>query len=117
MATKTPSTLKMGWMLVLFDLPVTTKRDRDQATKFRKKLLDDGYSMLQFSVYMRSCPSWERMKKHARRLRMYAPRGGNIRAILMTEKQWIKSIAIVSELYKKQKKTDNPHQLSIFENW
>ncbi|MDD9851502.1 MAG: CRISPR-associated endonuclease Cas2 [Gammaproteobacteria bacterium] len=44
-------------MLVLFDLPVTTKRERDKATRFRKKLLDDGYSMLQFSVYMRSCPS------------------------------------------------------------
>ena len=63
MATGTPSTLKMGWMLVLFDLPVTTKRERGQATRFRKKLLDDGYSMLQFSVYMRSCGSWERMQK------------------------------------------------------
>ncbi len=117
MATTTPSTLKMGWMLVLFDLPVTTKRERDQATRFRKKLLGDGYSMLQFSVYMRSCSSWERMKKHARRLRLFAPEGGNIRAILMTEKQWVKSIAIVSETYRKQKKTDQPHQLSLFQNW
>lgn len=117
MVTNAPSTLKMGWMLVLFDLPVTTKRERDQATKFRKKLLDDGYSMLQFSVYMRSCNSWERMKKHSRRLRIYAPEGGNIRAILMTEKQWIKSIAIISENYRKQKKVAEMHQLSIFENW
>ena len=88
-----------------------------QAARFRKKLLDDGYSMLQFSVYMRSCGSWERMQKHARRLRVFAPVGGNIRAILMTEKQWVKSIAIVSESYRKKKKTDLPHQLSIFENW
>ena len=117
MATGTPSTLKMGWMLVLFDLPVTSKRERGQAARFRKKLLDDGYSMLQFSVYMRSCGSWERMQKHARRLRVFAPVGGNIRAILMTEKQWIKSIAIISESYRKKKKTDLPHQLSIFENW
>lgn len=117
MVTKTRSTLKMGRILVLFDLPVTTKRERDQATRFRKKLLDDGYSMLQFSVYMRSCSSWERMKKHARRLQIYAPEGGNIRAIMLTEKQWVKSIAIVSECYRKQKKADKPHQLTIFENW
>jgi len=117
MAAKTSSTLKMGWMVVLFDLPVTTKRERDKATGFRKKLLDDGYSMLQFSVYMRSCSSWERMKKHARRLRIYAPEGGNIRAVLITEKQWIKSIAIVSEDYRKRKKAAEPCQLSLFENW
>ena len=117
MATGTPSSLKMGWMLVLFDLPVGTKRERDEATRFRKQLLDDGYNMLQFSVYMRSCNSWERMQKHARRLRGFAPQGGNIRAILMTEKQWIKSIAIVSEHYRKKKKTGEMQQLSMFENW
>ncbi len=117
MSAQAQSSLKMGWMLVLFDLPVSSKRERDRATKFRKQLLDDGYSMLQFSVYMRSCASWERMKKHSTRLQIYAPQGGNIRAILMTEKQWAKSIAIISEDYRKQKKADNPHQLNIFENW
>lgn len=117
MAARTPSTLKMGWILVLFDLPVSTRRERSQATRFRKQLLDDGYNMLQFSVYMRSCSSWERMKKHAHRLQVYAPEGGNIRAIFMTEKQWIRSIAIVSEHYRIQKKIGEPHQLSIFENW
>lgn len=117
MATTTPSTLKMGWMLVLFDLPVSTKKERERATRFRKQLLDDGYSMLQFSVYMRSCSSWERMQKHANRLKIYAPNGGNIRAIMMTEKQWIKSIAIVSENYKKKHKINELQQLSLFENW
>ncbi|MGI9558892.1 MAG: CRISPR-associated endonuclease Cas2 [Thermodesulfobacteriota bacterium] len=117
MATGTPSPLKMGWMLVLFDLPVTTKRERGRATRFRKNLLDDGYTMLQFSVYMRSCSSWERMQKHAQRLKIYAPEGGNIRAIMMTEKQWVKSIAIVGEDYKRRKKVTELHQLNMFENW
>ncbi len=117
MVAETPSTLKMGWMLVLFDLPVGTKRERKQATQFRQHLLDDGYSMLQFSVYMRSCNSWERMRKHARRLRIFAPEGGNIRAIQMTEKQWVRSIAIISEHYRKTKKTSEMQQLSMFENW
>jgi len=107
----------MGWMLVLFDLPVTTKRQRKVATQFRNRLLDDGYSMLQFSVYMRSCNSWERMKKHAHRLRLIAPSGGNIRAIMITEKQWEKSIAILGQRYKQKKKLTKLQQLDIFENW
>ena len=117
MGSQTPSTLKMGWILVLFDLPVDTKRSRDKATHFRNKLLDDGYNMLQYSVYMRSCSSWERMKKHANRLRLFAPEGGNIRAIFMTEKQWIKSIAIIGDDYQKKKKIIPLPQLGMFENW
>ena len=110
-----PSSLKMGWMLVLFDLPVSTKKERDEATSFRKNLLDDGYIMLQFSVYMRSCTSWERMKKHSRRLTNVAPVGGNIRVIFITEKQWGKSIAIISNRYKR--KVPVPHQLNLSEFW
>ena len=117
MGSQIKSSLKMGWMLVLFDLPVTTKKQRKIATKFRNRLLEDGYSMLQFSVYMRSCSSWERMKKHAHRLRLIAPSGGNIRAIMITEKQWEKSITIVSQSYTKTKKISKPQQLDIFENW
>ena len=46
---------KMGWLMVAFDLPVTTKAGRKSATNFRKFLLDDGYQMMQFSVYVRPC--------------------------------------------------------------
>ena len=90
-------------MLVMFDLPVTTKKQRKIATLFRNRLLDDGYSMLQFSIYVRSCNSWERMKKHAHRLRLIAPSGGNIRAVMITEKQWERSITIVAKNYQKTK--------------
>ena len=51
----------MGWMIVAFDLPVVEKEQRKAATRFRKFLLDDGYQMLQFSVYARSLVSHARM--------------------------------------------------------
>lgn len=104
-------------MLVMFDLPVATKKQRKIATQFRNRLLDDGYSMLQFSVYMRSCSSWERMKKHALRLRLIAPTGGNVRAIMITERQWEKSITIAGKHYEQTKKLPKLQQLDIFENW
>ncbi len=41
---------KMGWLVVAFDLPVVEKEQRKAATDFREYLLDDGYTMMQFSV-------------------------------------------------------------------
>ena len=109
--------LRMGWMLALFDLPVTTKKQRKVAHQFRKFLLDDGYMMLQFSVYMRFCPSWERMNKHAQRLKIGAPSGGNIRVFFLTEKQWGKSISIVSKDYVEQHNGSEPEQLELSLFW
>jgi CRISPR-associated protein Cas2 len=62
------SSFKMGWILAMFDLPVVTKEERKVATGFRKFLLDDGYVMVNFSVYARPCTNWEQMRKHAKRL-------------------------------------------------
>ena len=50
------------WVMVMFDLPVGTKRQRKVAARFRKDLLEDGFWMLQFSVYARPCSSQENQK-------------------------------------------------------
>ncbi|WOV91523.1 MAG: CRISPR-associated endonuclease Cas2 [Candidatus Zeuxoniibacter abyssi] len=105
---------KVGWILVMFDLPVDTKKNRDKATKFRKSLLDDGYVMIQFSVYMRACPTYDRMKKHQFRLMKITPYGGNVRAIFITDKQWEKSISVTGERYNKRLRPTNQLELSEF---
>ena len=46
---------RLMWIMVIFDLPVGTKKQRHAATKFRNFLLDQGFTMSQFSVYMRFC--------------------------------------------------------------
>ena len=58
------------WLFVFFDLPVLTKLQRKQATQFRKALEKDGFSMMQFSVYVRHCPSKENMEVHVKRVRL-----------------------------------------------
>ncbi len=45
---------KMGWLLVVFDLPVLSREQRQRATAFRKYLLDEGFVMVQWSVYTRA---------------------------------------------------------------
>ncbi|CAG0909178.1 unnamed protein product [Cyprideis torosa] len=56
------------WILVLFDLPTETKKERRDASIFRKKLIQDGFSMFQFSIYLRHCPSKENMNVHIERI-------------------------------------------------
>lgn len=45
------------WLFVMFDLPTMTKKDRKASALFRKQLEKDGFSMHQFSVYIRHCAS------------------------------------------------------------
>ena len=107
----------MGWIIAMFDLPVCTKTERKRATSFRKFLLDDGYVMINFSVYARPCMNWEQMRKHADRLEESVPRSGDVRTIFITDKQWKDALVIIGKDYKdshNQKKPDMPQQLEFW---
>ena len=75
-------------IIVMFDLPVITEKERKTATKFRKYLLDDGFIMMQYSVYSRICKNSDDLNKHINRLRINIPKNGNIRLLQITEKQY-----------------------------
>ena len=76
------------WLFVFFDLPVVTKPERRRATKFRKFLIEDGYSMVQFSVYSRVCSGQEALDKHIGRVQRNLPPSGSVRALSVTERQY-----------------------------
>ena len=82
---------KMGWLVVFFDLPTTTPEDKKQYIQFRKNLLEDGYLMVQYSVYARACVTQERIETHARRLRSMVPPDGSVRCMFVTNIQWDKT--------------------------
>ena len=75
-------------VIVMFDLPVITDTQKRIATKFRNFLLDDGYIMMQFSVYSRICKNNDDLLKHVNRIKINAPKSGNIRMIQITENQY-----------------------------
>ncbi len=76
------------WVLVMFDLPVDTKKDRRNYRRFRNKLLKDGFDMLQYSVYGRHCPSEENAKVHIQRVENALPPDGQVRVLKVTDKQF-----------------------------
>lgn len=75
-------------LLVFFDLPVKTASERKAATQFRNFLLKDGYHMIQYSVYTRICNGNDDIAKHENRLNQHLPRTGNVRSLVITEKQY-----------------------------
>lgn len=75
-------------IIVFFDLPVKTKKERRDATRFRNFLISDGYHMLQYSVYARVCNGMDSVEKHRQRVRANVPDNGAIRMLVITEKQY-----------------------------
>lgn len=78
------------WLIAMFDLPVKTKKERKVATKFRKSLLEQGFTMMQLSVYMRFCSSAEAAQKHCRSIRKMLPDSGQVRVLTLTDRQFQK---------------------------
>ncbi len=82
------SSYKIMWLLVVFDLPVGSKSERRRATGFRNRLLDEGFFMKQFSVYLRSCPNRPSAEALADRIGKNAPPEGDVSILFFTDKQY-----------------------------
>jgi CRISPR-associated protein Cas2 len=79
---------KLMRIMVFFDLPVKTKAQRREATRFRNFLLKDGYHMVQYSVYARICNGMDAVETHKARVKASLPSRGAVRMIVVTEKQF-----------------------------
>lgn len=76
------------WILVFFDLPTETKKERKIYAQFRKRIMADGFTMFQFSIYVRHCSSRENANVHIRRVRKLLPEKGHVGILTITDKQF-----------------------------
>jgi len=106
------SEYRIMWIMVLYDLPTETKKDRDNYTRFRKGMLKDGFSMFQFSAYLRHCPSAENANVHIERIRSKLPPAGHIGILTITDKQF----GAMEVFYGREEaeKSPSPQQLELF---
>lgn len=79
---------KMMWMIVMFDLPTNTKSQRRAATKFRQYLLDNGFVMTQYSIYLRLLSGKDKARSVERKIGMAVPKEGSIQILCITDKQY-----------------------------
>lgn len=82
-------------IIVFFDLPVKTKKDRKVYASFRKYLIEQGYMMLQFSVYCKLSNNRDASKQHIDHVKRNTPQKGHVRIMLLTEKQFSNMIIVI----------------------
>lgn len=100
-------------MLVFFDLPVVTRTERRAYAQFRRFLLNDGYDMIQFSVYGRILNGNDAQDKHLKRLIANLPPEGSVRLLTVTEKQFA-SMQLLVGLPLFQEKAVKANQMLLF---
>jgi len=82
------SEYRIMWVFVLFDLPTETQKEKKAYTDFRKRLVTDGFTMFQFSIYLRHCPSRENAEVHIKRVKNMLPESGQVGVLCITDKQF-----------------------------
>lgn len=100
------------WVLVFYDLPTDTAKERKSAALFRKEIMGDGFTMFQFSIYVRHCASMENAQVHIKRVKALLPEAGNVGILCITDKQF----ADIQIFYCKKAKQPNApgQQLELF---
>lgn len=100
------------WVLVFFDLPTDTKKDRKNYARFRKEIMGDGFAMFQFSMYIRHCSSKENSEVHVLRVKKILPPKGHVGILCITDKQFG-----MMEIFQGKEPTNAPpttQQLELF---
>lgn len=82
-------------ILILFDLPSISSKEKKAYRHFRNFIMDDGFEMMQLSVYTRFCRNAVDAQKHIARILLIAPADGNVRIITVTEKQYEDMILVI----------------------
>jgi len=81
----------------MFDLPVDTKKRRKDYTEFRKRLIKDGFFMIQFSIYGLIARNNDDAQKHVNRVKNYLPTVGSVRVLTVTERQYASMLILVGK--------------------
>ena len=100
------------WVMTMFDLPTDTKKARKEYTRFRKHLLKNGFTMMQYSVYVRHCASKESAAVHTQRIEHHVPPDGEVRILTITDKQFERMVIFWGKMRKPPEPT--PRQLELF---
>ena len=100
------------WLYVFFDLPTNTRSQRHAAARFRKDLIQDGFVMMQYSVYIRHCASKESLEVHLKRLKAIIPAEGLVSALQVTDKQFGNTVNFIG--HRSVAPPETPLQLEFF---
>ncbi len=101
------------WVIAVYDCPMTTDEERHDYTVFRKRLLQENFAQLQYSLYVRHFPTMAVAEATIQRLKQHIPPNAEVAFFLVTDKQY----AMTREYFgpkSTNKKPDAPEQIELF---
>lgn len=84
-------------VFIMFDLPVETKKQRRIYSKFRKRLIEEGFLMMQYSIYIKSVANKDAANYTIANVKRFLPTDGHVRSLIITEKQYEKMHILLGE--------------------
>ena len=109
---QTPWGWRSMWVIAMFDLPTDTPKARRAYARFRKALIEDGFTMMQYSVYCRHCASYDNAQLHETRMGRVVPSAGEVRFLTITDRQFGRIKTYVGK--KRREASPPPSQLEFF---
>lgn len=103
---------RLMWIFVMFDLPVGSKKEMRDATRFREFLLDQGFEMSQFSIYARFCNGKDSYESYLKRIEGNLPEKGEVHVLTFTDRQYEGIVRFSSQ--RRRRPRQNPDQLALF---
>lgn len=103
---------QLMWMLVTFDLPVETRKQRAAASRFRMDLLDLGFEMSQLSKYIRFCNGKEQFAAYLRKIEARLPERGHVFVFQFTDRQYENIVRFSDQ--SRRTRAKNPEQMALF---
>lgn len=100
-------------LIIFFDLPVKTKKDRKIYTKFRSLLIKRGFFMIQYSIYTKILANRDSSESEKQFIKKIVPENGNIRIMIVTEKQYAKMEIIIGGISNQEKTLTEDNFLEI----
>ncbi len=113
---KNPNSWRIMWVVAVFDLPTQTKIQRKRYAGFRKLLLHNGFSMLQYSVYVRNMPTMHQAQALVKQLGPQTPPQGKCAFLLITDKQYGLTKSFYGPALRPDKMPPKYEQLILFDD-
>lgn len=103
------------WIICAFDLPITTKKEQREATRFRNLLLDKGFVMKQFSIYTKPASSLAQAKNYTSTVMEFLPEHGHVVFYYITDRQMALSDEYRAQLQQKNDEKRREEERSLFD--
>lgn len=85
-------------MIIMFDLPTISLQDMREYRRFRKFLIENGFIMMQESIYTKLLLNGSSATLMSKQVRKAVPKDGLVQMLVVTEKQFAGMELLTGEL-------------------